>query len=255
MKMNLHTHTWRCGHALKWEEDYVKTAIEEGFDILGFADHTPQFFPGDYYSNFRMRPELLPGYCKTVRNLAQQYASQIQIPLGLEVEFYPSLLPQLLPVIRDQGVEYMLLGQHFVGDEIGEHYCGYETADLDILKRYVRQTAEGMQTGMFTYLAHPDLIFFTGSDRDYRQQMRILVQEAKGCDMPLEVNLMGKWCGRNYPDRRFWELVAEEGCRVVIGWDAHAAKHLAMHEQEAFGRALVQELGLNLVDTVPLQKF
>ena len=102
MKMNLHTHTWRCGHALKWEEDYVKTAIEEGFDILGFADHTPQFFPGDYYSNFRMRPELLRGYCNTVRELAKKYRDQIQIPLGLEVEYYPSLLPQLLSVIRDQ---------------------------------------------------------------------------------------------------------------------------------------------------------
>ena len=112
-----------------------------------------------------------------------------------------------------------------------------------------------LSLGLFTCFAHPDLINFTGSDQDYREQMRILVQEAKGCDMPLEVNLMGKWCGRNYPDRRFWELVAEEGCRVVIGWDAHAPKHLAMHEQEAFGRALIADLGLNLVDWVPLQKF
>ena len=255
MKMNLHTHTWRCEHALKWEEDYVKTAIEEGFDILGFADHTPHFFPGDYYSTFRMRPELLPGYCNTVRSLSKRYASQIQIPLGLEVEFYPSLLPKLLPLIRDQGVEYMLLGQHFVGDEIGEHYCGRRTDDLSILKRYVAQTADGMQTGMFTYLAHPDLFWFTGSDRDYREQMRILAREARGCNMPLEINLMGKWADRNYPDIRFWELAAEEGCSVVIGWDAHAADHLKVRKEEAFAREMVDRLGLNLLETVPLQKF
>lgn len=255
MKMNLHTHTWRCGHALKWEEDYVKTAIAEGFDILGFADHTPHFFPGDYYSTFRMRPELLTGYCNTVRNLARQYGAEIQIPLGLEVEYYPGLLPKLLPVLRDQGVEYMLLGQHFVGDEIGEHYCGHKTADLSILKRYVAQTADGMQTGMFTYLAHPDLMHFTGSDRDYRDQMRVLAREARSCNMPLEINLMGKWANRNYPDIRFWELAAEEGCDVVIGWDAHAAEHLTVRAQEDFARDMAAKLGLNLLDRVTLQKF
>lgn len=255
MKMNLHTHTWRCGHALTWEEDYVKTAIAEGFDILGFADHTPHYFPGDYYSTFRMRPELLPGYCTTVRSLAKQHASQIQIPLGLEVEYYPGLLPKLLPVLRDQGVEYMLLGQHFVGDEVNEHYCGYKTADVSILKRYCIQAAEGMQTGMFTYLAHPDLMYFTGSDRDYREHMRLLCREAKGCNMALEINLMGSWAGRNYPDRRFWELAAEEGCQVVIGWDAHAPAHLQVTKEETLAREMVQQLGLNLVDWVPLQKF
>ena len=83
---------------------------------------------------------------------------------------------------------------------------------ISILKRYVAQTADGMQTGMFTYLAHPDLMYFTGSDRDYRDQMRILAREAKSCNMPLEINLMGKWANRNYPDIRFWELAAEEGC-------------------------------------------
>lgn len=46
MLANYHTHTWRCNHAEAGEEDYVLAAIDQGFRILGFADHTPYFFPG-----------------------------------------------------------------------------------------------------------------------------------------------------------------------------------------------------------------
>lgn len=255
MKMNLHTHTWRCNHARGMEEPYIAAAIAQGFDILGFADHTPWFFPGEYYSNFRMRPELLANYCDTVRSLAKQYAHQIQIPLGLELEFYPDLLPQMLPVLRDQGVEYLLLGQHFPGNEMGEHYVGDPTADESILKRYCAQAADAMQTGLFTYFAHPDLMYYTGEDAIYRRYMRQLCREAKSCNMALEVNVLGKWAGRNYPDRRFWELAAEEGCSAVLGWDAHAPEHLQQPEAEQALRDMLRQLGIPLLDTVELKKL
>ena len=255
MIANYHTHTFRCGHAIDTEREYVENAIARGLKIFGFSDHTPQYFPGDYYSTFRMRPELLKNYCDTIRNLSRKYADRIAIPLGLELEYYPGLLPRLMPEIRDLGVEYLLLGQHFVGDEVGEHYCGYETADVSILKRYCHQTADAMQTGMYTYFAHPDLLRFVGSESDFREQMRFLCREAKGCGMVLEINLMGKWIGRNYPDRRFWEIAAEEGCQAIIGWDAHAPAHLHMPQQEAAIAAMIQELGLDVVDNVELRKF
>ena len=41
MKVNLHTHTYRCGHAEGTEEEYVLAAIENGYVKLGFSDHTP----------------------------------------------------------------------------------------------------------------------------------------------------------------------------------------------------------------------
>ena len=41
MKNNYHTHTTRCFHAVGQDEDYVRAAIDGGFDLLGFADHAP----------------------------------------------------------------------------------------------------------------------------------------------------------------------------------------------------------------------
>ena len=168
MRANYHTHTWRCYHATGLEEDYVKTAVAQGFDILGFSDHTPQFFPEGYTSKIRMDPQELPNYCKLVRDLRDRYSDRIQIHVGLEVEYYPALFSELLPLVRDQGVEYLLLGQHFLDNEQGSPYAGAPTADESILRRYCEQSMEAMQTGCFTYFAHPDLIKFQGDHAIYR---------------------------------------------------------------------------------------
>ena len=40
MLANYHTHTPRCGHAIGSERQYIERAIEEGFKVLGFSDHT-----------------------------------------------------------------------------------------------------------------------------------------------------------------------------------------------------------------------
>lgn len=255
MIANYHTHTWRCNHAAGREEAYVEAALERGFETLGFSDHTPYCFPEGYVSGFRMRMNQFQDYCNTVRQLQKEYAGRIRIPLGVEMEYYPAYFSDTLNVLRDAGIEYMLLGQHFVGNEINEHYGGRATADPDILKRYCRQAMEGMNTGLFTYLAHPDLIHFKGEEAVYRQEMRRLCREAQSCGIPLEVNVLGKWSGRNYPNPSFWELAAEEGCQVVIGCDAHDPQHLHREDAEEQLQAMIRYYGLKLLDRVELRSI
>ena len=255
MIANYHTHTWRCNHATGREEDYVLNAIERKFEILGFSDHTPYVVRDGYYSHFRMRLDQFEDYCRIVRLLQKKYADRIEIPLGLEVEYYPAFFPQLLPILQDAGIEYMLLGQHFVGNEIGEHYSGNPTADPAILEKYCTQAMDAMQTGLFTYFAHPDLIHFKGNDKVYREQMRRLCQEAKNCKMPLELNMLGKWSGRHYPNQIFWEIAAEEGCNVILGCDAHAPDHLLKLQTEAELMEMIRRYDLRLVEKVTLRNI
>ena len=255
MRANYHTHTWRCNHAVGKEEEYVIRAIEQGFDILGFSDHTPQFFPDGYRSGFRMEAHELSGYCSVVQELKERHSKDIQIHLGLEVEYYPALFDQLLPVLRDQGIEYLLLGQHFIGNEQNQPYSGNPTGDEAVLRQYCTQSMDAMQTGVFSYFAHPDLIHFKGDPEIYRKHMRRLCQEAKSCGMPLEMNMLGLWSGRNYPDPRFWALAAEEGCQVIIGWDAHAPDQLCKTEAEQTLRMSAKQLGLELLETVDFRKI
>ena len=54
MYANYHTHTFRCHHANGTEREYIEQAIERGLHTLGFSDHAPMPFEGDYYSTYRM---------------------------------------------------------------------------------------------------------------------------------------------------------------------------------------------------------
>lgn len=66
-----------------------------------------------------------------------------------------------------------------------------------------------------------------GGDRQfYDDRMRDLCRFAKERDIPLEWNLLGYLNGRNYPTPRFWDIVAETGNKVVVGFDAHSPQML-----------------------------
>ena len=255
MIANYHTHTPRCRHAEGTEEAYVQAAINSGLQILGFSDHTPYWFPGDYYSHMRMYPDQLEEYCEAVRKVQKQYANQLQIHLGMEVEYYPAYFADMLSRLRHQGVEYFLLGQHWVGSEIDEPYCGYPTEDESLLKRYCDQVIKAMQTGLFTYVAHPDLLNYVGDPKIYQRHMRRLCKEAKSCAVPLEINLLGLEAGRHYPNRLFWEVVAEENCDCVIGCDAHEPSAIVKEPLEEKALTLVNDFGLHLLETVALRSI
>ena len=256
MIANYHTHTPRCNHAVGAEREYVECALTAGLKILGFSDHTPQIFPGDYYSWFRMKPEQLEDYCQTVLALREEYQGRIEIPLGLELEYYPGLLPDLLPILRDQPLDYLLLGQHFLGNEIDDHYSGNAHGSKIHLERYCDQTIEAMQSGLFTYFAHPDLLNYAEDDLVfYREQVRRICREAKSCGMPLEINILGLYEGKHYPNPRFWEVAAEEGCSVILGRDAHKPQQILDTQSEQKALDIVRKYELKLLDTVELRKF
>lgn len=255
MIANYHTHTWRCNHADGTERQYVENAVSMGLKILGFSDHTPYIFPGSYYSRFRMKLNQLEDYVDTVLALRKEYEGIIEIPLGLELEYYPGLLPDLLPILRDMPIDYLIMGQHFIGDEINESYSGWVTEDCRVLERYVDQVIDGMHTGLFTYVAHPDLIHYVGDHKIYAREMARLCRAAKVCGVPLEVNLLGILEERQYPNDIFWEQAATEGNAVILGRDAHSAHHLLDTKTEERGMEIVDRFGLPLMETVQLRKI
>lgn len=255
MIANIHTHTPRCRHAVGTEEQYVRVALENGLKTLGFSDHTPYWFPGDYYTHMRMFPEQLTEYVEAVRAVQKKYAGVLEIPLGLEVEYYPGLFLDLLPRLRDAGIEYMLLGQHWNGNEMGEAYNGIPSEDESKLQHYCDQVIEAMQTGLFTYVAHPDILHFVGDPKIYQKHVRRLCKEAAACDIPLEINLLGMDENRQYPNPLFWSFAAEEGCRVVLGSDAHCPKHVVRKAAEEKALALVEAMSLTLIETPQLRRL
>ena len=70
---NYHTHTYRCHHACGQDEDYVKKAIEAGFSVLGFSDHTPWHYHSQFKPYMRMDDDQLEEYVNSILYLKNKY--------------------------------------------------------------------------------------------------------------------------------------------------------------------------------------
>ena len=255
MIANYHTHTSRCHHAVGQDEEYVLAAIDGGLKILGFSDHTPYLYPDGYCSHSRMLASQLPDYLDSIRTLGQAYAGQIEIHPGVEAEYYPALWNDTLSLLRDSGVEYMILGQHWNGNEVGHLLNMRPSDDPDRRRGYCRQVCQAMETGVFTYLAHPDVIYFTGSQSLYEEQMRTVCRVAKQCGIPLEINLLGIRSNRHYPSPTFWRIAGEEGCTAVLGCDAHDPVDAVDPVSEAAAEEMARQFRIPLLSTVELKKL
>ena len=230
MIANYHTHTVRCNHAGGTEKEYVEAAIEKGFQILGFSDHTPQPYPPEYRSRIRMGMEELDDYTETLLKLREAYKDDINILIGLEAEYSVHYFEKLLETVLTFPIDYLILGQHYVPDEVDGFYAGTETDEESKLQAYVDTAIAGMETGKFTYLAHPDLIRYTGSDAVYFSHMSRLIEASIRLNIPLEVNMYGFVGGRWYPSDRFYSLASVMGAQFVIGCDAHNPKIILQPE-------------------------
>ena len=238
-KTNYHTHTTRCMHAAGADEEYVRAAISAGFKILGFSDHGAIPFDGGYISGMRMRMDELDHYLGSVRSLADKYKNDITILCGMEFEYFPEYLPHCRELLASRKLDYIIFGNHFDLDERTGMYYGRCTRPKHIL-RYADNVIAGLNSGLYTYLAHPDLFMnsYPVFDDTARQASRDICACAKDLGIPLEYNLLGLdkqeagVPGLGYPCAGFWETAALEGCTAIIGVDAHDPSALLAQRYE-----------------------
>jgi len=201
-----------------------------------------------------MSGDQLEDYVTTVLDLRKEYEKDIHILLGLEVEYFPKFFAKLQQFTSAYPIDYFLLGQHFLGSSLpGTPYAGAPTNDTAILTQYCNEVIEALGTGCFTYLAHPDLIRFTGDSNIYTAHMRRLCQSAKAHNIPLEINFLGLLTNRHYPRDLFWQIAGEESCDVIFGLDAHNLTHFEHTQSLAKALQIVEKYHLHLLHTVPLR--
>jgi histidinol-phosphatase (PHP family) len=246
---NYHTHTKRCYHAIDSEEDYIKAAIAAGYTELGFSDHTPWHYDSSFHATMRMEEDKLEGYVKTLRSLKDKYKDQISIKIGLECEYFKKYMPWLKDVIQQYELDYIILGNHYdETDETGIYFG--RPLNKQQLTKYVDECIEGLQTGLFSYLAHPDLANYDQQDPYYTQEMRRLCLAAKQLNIPLEFNLLGFRTHRHYPNETFFQIVKEVGNRVIIGTDAHESAALRDKQTYQQAKDYLNKLGIEPIEDI-----
>lgn len=250
MYANYHTHTYLCGHASKdTPEEYVEKAISNGLKILGFSDHSPYIFSEEHISPFRISLKDTEKYVCEIESLKQKYRNNIEIMLGYEMEYYPKEFEKTINFIKQYPCDYLILGQHFTNNEYDGIYSG-TVSTVKTLKTYVNQVIEGINTGVFSCVAHPDLIFYRENLDIYIEEMTKLCIEAKKHNIPFEFNLLGFDEGRAYPFSEFWKIVSQVGNEVIIGSDAHKKERVC--KLEIYNKA---KRYLSEHDIVPIEKL
>ncbi len=207
--------------------------------------------PG-YYGGFRMKPFEAYEYCRSIEALKEEYKNDIEIHLGFEAEYYPATHKKLMEMLRQLPIEYLLLGQHFVTSEENEAPSGRAGDDVERLTKYYENVIEGLETGDFLYVAHPDLINFTGKEEIFEEESRKFLIQMKKLDVPVEINRLGFSEKRNYPNDIFWQIAGQVGNKAIIGVDAHSPKHFDDTAGINGCIEIAEKNGLELVDKLPL---
>lgn len=227
IKYNYHTHTARCGHAKGGDEEYVLRAIQDGYKVLGFSDHV--MLPGIVQKGIRGNYELLEDYVDSINSLREKYKDKLTIYCGFECEYFDKFVPYYKKLLDEKIADYLILGQHFYMNENDEIIsCSFRSKDpVESLKRYEENLLKGMSSGLFKYVAHPDLFCLLNDEwtEEFEVVAKRICKASLEYDIPLEINLCrtesedkSRW---KYPREEFWKIAGEYGVRVVIGADAH----------------------------------
>lgn len=256
---NYHSHTYRCGHAWGTDDEFITAAIAAGFTTLGISEHSPWPFADGYQeidARQRITVAQLDAYLADMQALKEKYCDQIEIKVGLECEYFPRYF-DWLKTIRPK-LDYLLLGVHCseYDEHLSHYYARYNTPEQ--VEEYLRCTLAGMETGLFSYLAHPDLCLADNPDYDEvcKHTVHSICHKAKELDMPLEYNLYGvdkqgrgRQKGLGYPCKLFWEEAARYGCTAIIGVDAHRPENFN-RQRFLDAREYLSSLGMNIIEEI-----
>ena len=252
---NFHTHTYRCKHAKGDVADYCDEAIQRGMKTLGFSDHSA--LPDDRWLQARMHYADLSEYTGAI-DQAQQDFPQLKILKGMECEYIPEFRAWYQDELYGQyQFDYLIGAAHFFTEE-GQWHGTYGGTDSPArLRAFATYTIEMMETGLFDFIAHPDLFgnCYPQWDADTQACSRDILQAAAELNVGMEINALGlrKQAYKKadnpfplYPWLPFWQEAVDFDVKVIVNSDAHRPADLQARTADA--REIANNLGLSFMD-------
>ena len=247
-KTNFHTHVYRCGHATGDVEDYVKEAIKNGYEAIGISDHGP--LP-DYFFD-RMSHNEVEDYLIDVEKAIQKYGDKIKIYKALELEYFKEFHDYYIELKKR--FDYFVLGHHYYGP----HKSSWHVTNLKELQTYVDELLAAMDSGIFSFVAHPDLFACSYPiwDEHCVEASYKICRKAVELKIPLEINANGVRKGLfskpegmryKYPREEFWHIARECGVKVLINSDCHHAYEFN-DEGVELARKLAKEWKVDIIN-------
>lgn len=255
---SFHTHTFRCKHATGEVIDYARSAFEAGSRILGISDHVP--LPDDRWPEARMAFSELDDYTDAIE-FAQKALPDLKILKGMECEYAPEYHSYFKDeLLGERAYDYLIGAGHYTplaGTWINS-FENLKTASA--LKAYSTYLAQTMESGLFAFIAHPDLFGCSNTrwSADLAACSRDIFQAAEATKTPLEINGYGfrkppvqsaEGLRPRYPWRPFWEMAANYDIQVICNADAHRPKDVLANIKDA--KDLANAFKLEIIDHLP----
>jgi len=242
-RVNLHTHSYYCGHGIGELSEYVEIAKEEGLEVLGFSEHCPM--PTNRWPGSRMHFDRLEQYIGQCKELQLEH-TDITLLTGLECDYdrdYHSWYQEYL--LESKKVDYLIAGVHYLTNEsVTDRYIQHFPNDKKALHLYTDQYIETLSSGLFNLGVHPDLfgMFYNEWDEEALACSKSILECASSLQIPLEINgyglnkptihtKVGK--RRQYPLNDFWQLSKEYPIKIVANSDAHRPKDVVSQVRDA----------------------
>ncbi|MEA3188317.1 MAG: histidinol-phosphatase family [Chthoniobacter sp.] len=246
MASDFHLHTLLCRHAIGAPVDYAEAAVAKGLCEIGFADHNPM---REVFDDWRMRIEELPRYVELVQQAREKFP-QLAIRLGLECDFIAGQEAWIEELAGMAEWDFLIGSVHYIApgwDVDNPKWIGRfrEQPVEEIWTQYWKIYAQCIRSGLFDFVAHPDLPkkFGFKPDGDLRRFYEPVIAALAETDVAVEINTAGlrKPVGEMYPSREFLELAHAASVPLLINSDAHAPAEVGADFSAA--TQLARELG------------
>ncbi|MCJ8174443.1 histidinol-phosphatase [Clostridium botulinum] len=236
MKIDLHTHHERCGHAVGSLKDYIEHAIKNGVSIIGISDHSPFF----HHEEDRIIPKAsmakseFCNYVFEVLQLKEKYKEKIEILLGVESSFYPEYYETYNNIYREFPFDYIIGSVHHTNGlniykkerwkDLSEEQCHKE---VELYNELIQRLAKSR---CFNIVGHLDAFKnFYPEEFSIKSHItdRSLETIAK-YDVAIEVNTSGltKECNEWFPSYEVLERAFFYGIKVTFASDAHSPERI-----------------------------
>jgi histidinol-phosphatase (PHP family) len=249
---NFHTHSSYCD-GTSAPEEFVKAAIDMGFDSIGFSSHAPVPFQ----NRWSIKPDRLSEYLEDIRALKTKYKSKINIFLSLEIDYIPDLTSNMKELCNECKLDYTIGGVHLVKSEktdklwfIDGSPDGYDNGLRDIFKMdiqkgvrcYFEQLWEMIFLQKPDVIAHADKIkmnnrglYFSTDEKWYQDFIAKTIKVIAESKLIVEVNTRGiykKRCPELYPSVEMLEAFHKLKVPIMLSSDAHDPSELALQFPE-----------------------
>lgn len=250
---NYHSHCSFCDGRAPLE-DFIQEAIKQGFTSYGISSHAPLPFS----TPWTMETNQLPAYVEEVTRLKEKYAGQIEVYLGMEIDYLNDESNPASEKFLELPLDYRIGSVHLLHNKHGEivdidcaadKYAHLIEKHFDgnleeVVHLYYGKLLKMIESGGFDIVGHADKMHHNAAcyrpglldEAWYDALIHNYFATIAAAGYMVEVNTKAyHTLGTFFPNKRYFALLKDLGIRVQVNSDAHFPERINDGRPEALG--------------------